>query len=90
MTRPAIPLEGASDTKTATGYLYHGIRSGKWKWIDRTSGMDELYDLSSDPYELTNVAARKGFTQTPEQAAAEQNMQTLEATYSNCSGDGCH
>jgi N-acetylglucosamine-6-sulfatase len=39
------------------GMGYRAVRSGRYKyisWIHR-QGMDELYDLESDPYELTNV-----------------------------------
>ena len=36
---------------------YQAVRDGRWKLIHYTdqSGMDELYDLQSDPYELKNL-----------------------------------
>lgn len=33
------------------------VRTGEWKYVhDPTGDRDELYDLSNDPWELTNVA----------------------------------
>lgn len=36
---------------------YQAVRTGRWKYTRYTelSGMDELYDLQSDPYEMHNV-----------------------------------
>jgi N-acetylglucosamine-6-sulfatase len=36
---------------------YHAVRDQRWKYIryDEWPGMDELYDLKSDPYELKNL-----------------------------------
>jgi arylsulfatase A-like enzyme len=38
---------------------YQAVRSDRWKYIHYTDlqGMDELYDLQTDPYELRNVIA---------------------------------
>ncbi len=34
------------------------VRTERWKYVRRLSGMDELYHLEADPSELTNLAAR--------------------------------
>jgi N-acetylglucosamine-6-sulfatase len=36
---------------------YQAVRTGRWKYIQyqELKGMDELYDLASDPYELNNL-----------------------------------
>jgi N-acetylglucosamine-6-sulfatase len=36
---------------------YRAVRNARWKWIHylELPGMDELYDLQADPYEMTNV-----------------------------------
>jgi N-acetylglucosamine-6-sulfatase len=41
---------------------YKAVRSGRWKYIHylELDGMDELYDLESDPYEMKNVIAQPG------------------------------
>ncbi len=41
---------------------YQAIRNDRWKLIQFTdlSGMDELYDLQSDPYEMRNLIADPG------------------------------
>jgi N-acetylglucosamine-6-sulfatase len=38
---------------------YQAVRTGLWKYIQyqELKGMDELYDLSADPYELNNLIA---------------------------------
>jgi choline-sulfatase len=33
------------------------IRTGRWKYVRRLAGVDELYDLENDPAELANLAA---------------------------------
>jgi N-acetylglucosamine-6-sulfatase len=39
---------------------YRAIRTQRWKFIRylELDGMDELYDLQADPYEMTNVVSR--------------------------------
>jgi N-acetylglucosamine-6-sulfatase len=36
---------------------YQAVRNDRWKYIHYTEleGMDELYDLSADPYEMKNL-----------------------------------
>ena len=36
---------------------YKAVRNERWKYIHyfELEGMDELYDLKTDPYEMTNV-----------------------------------
>ncbi len=39
---------------------YKAVRSGRWKYIHylELDGMDELYDLESDPYEMSNLISQ--------------------------------
>jgi N-acetylglucosamine-6-sulfatase len=39
---------------------YKAVRNERWKYIHyfELEGMDELYDLKADPYELTNIIKR--------------------------------
>jgi len=41
---------------------YKAVRTDRWKYVQYTElyGMDELYDLKADPYELTNLIGRPG------------------------------
>ena len=45
---------------------YRAIRTKRWKYIrfNELDGMDELYDLKSDPYELTNLIGDSGARDT--------------------------
>jgi N-acetylglucosamine-6-sulfatase len=38
---------------------YKAVRTDRWKYIHYTelAGMDELYDLKADPYEMKNLVA---------------------------------
>ncbi len=64
-------LSGGADHDTAIGeYCGEGaiaplimIRRGRWKFVHTPSDPDQLYDLTADPLEKTNLAA------APEQAA---------------------
>lgn len=41
---------------------YKAVRDGRWKYIHylELEGMDELYDLKTDPYEMTNLINQPG------------------------------
>jgi N-acetylglucosamine-6-sulfatase len=41
---------------------YKAVRTGRWKYIHylELEGMDELYDLKTDPYEMKNLIAQPG------------------------------
>lgn len=51
---------------------YRAIRTKRWKFIrfNELEGMDELYDLTNDPYEMDNVIAR------PESTAILQRLKS--------------
>ncbi len=88
-TREAVVLEAGPATTTSTDYRYHGVRSGDWKYVERSTGQKELCNLRTDPHELGNVAARPGFTQTPAQRDAQTQMKALLDRYRWCSGANC-
>jgi N-acetylglucosamine-6-sulfatase len=56
---------------------YKAVRSGRWKYIHyvELSGMDELYDLKADPYELKNLVADAGSAKAL--TAMKREMQRL-------------
>lgn len=59
--RDALLFEYYSDTvfPRIRNMGYQAVRTGRWKYIHyrHLPGADELYDLRSDPFELTNLAA---------------------------------
>ena len=61
--RKSILVEYFSDTvfPRMRKMGYHAVRDEHWKYIhyDEQSDADELYDLTTDPYELKNVARDK-------------------------------
>ena len=52
---------------------YQAVRTARWKYIRYTDlkGMDELYDLQADPYEMHNRIHDKGARQALQEAQAE-------------------
>ena len=52
---------------------YKAVRHERWKYIHyvELDGMDELYDLRSDPYEMRNVINQPGAAKTLEQMKRE-------------------
>lgn len=58
--RDAVLAEYYSDTVFPRVHKmgYQAVRTDRWKYIHYTDqdGMDELYDLESDPYEIKNLA----------------------------------
>ncbi len=56
---------------------------GRWKYVERTTGRKELYDLEADPYELVNVAGRAAH------ATQQQALASLLARLRECAGAQC-
>ncbi|OGG02222.1 hypothetical protein A2W14_02515 [Candidatus Gottesmanbacteria bacterium RBG_16_37_8] len=55
---------------------FWGIVKNQWKYIELETGEKELYDLSFDPYELTNVANQSQYRQI--QAGLATDLATLK------------
>lgn len=84
-TRRAVVIE-ATNVKATTDplpWLYHGVVSGSWKYIERENGKKELYNLNSDPSELTNLAG------DPAYSAKRSDLAALLTTYRWCRGAAC-
>lgn len=59
-------ISGASTSRGAPAVMTwqkgnHSARSGQWRYTRYRDGSEELYDLYSDPYEWTNLAASPRF-----------------------------
>jgi arylsulfatase A-like enzyme len=65
------------------GPLFTGIRTPRFKYVDYADGEEELYDLSVDPAELTNLAADPAEQQV--KAELRRRLELLR----HCSGLAC-
>jgi arylsulfatase A-like enzyme len=68
---------------TPTNPTGTGVRTWRYKYVKYSDGSDELYDLQTDPYELTNITA------DPEAGAIKRQMQHLMEQGERCHGDSC-
>ena len=55
---------------------YQAVRTERWKYIRYTelAGMDELYDLEVDPYEMRNLINEAGLDETKAELQAELQL----------------
>ena len=61
---------------------YRAVRTERWKYIRYTDleGMDELYDLWSDPYEMCNLWNHRGYAETKTRLVGELDRLLLESS----------
>jgi len=67
---------------TRRPWLWRGVRTTRWTYVEHSSGFLELYDRATDPYEDRNVAGRHPQVQ----ARLAARLHRLES----CSGSGCY
>ena len=83
--RSAILIEYFSDTvfQRIRNMGYQAVRTERYKYIDYTEleGMDELYDLQADPYELNNIIATPAAQGVLTQMKAELTRLQRETDY---------
>ena len=61
---------------------YHGLRTAKYTYVEYDTGERELYDLSRDPSELTNIAATAP-------RSVEQKLHLRLRALERCRGGSC-
>jgi arylsulfatase A-like enzyme len=78
----AIPIE-AYPVKGGVHRIYSGLRYGDFTYVRSRSGYEELYDRSTDPGELVNVAKRPAYRKVVRQ------LRGWERKYRDCAGASC-
>jgi arylsulfatase A-like enzyme len=58
----------------------YALVGARWKYIHRTVGVDELYDLRADPYETRNLAAADPVRAERLRTALEERLAELRGT----------
>ena len=85
-TPPVSSWRSAFETEAAGGLgsrpAYQAVRTKQYIYVEYASGERELYNLSTDPYQLNNVYA------TSDPALVTSLKSRLDALR-NCSGGGC-
>ncbi len=84
-THPPVVIEATNTTATTDPlpWLYRGVVQDGWKYVARTNGKKELYDLTTDPYELQNLAGKAAY------ATRQQQLAQLLTQYQFCAGASC-
>jgi N-acetylglucosamine-6-sulfatase len=81
--RDSILIEHSSDKvfPRMAGMGYRCVRTERWKYIRYVDleGMDELYDLRADPFEMSNAIARPDARRALQKMTAEMDA-LLRAT----------
>jgi arylsulfatase A-like enzyme len=90
---PLLPLAKNPSDETNRSLLIEtfdvgafGVRQGPWAFNQWNDGDEELYDLQSDPYELTNLLHGPGASSYDD---VRDQLATELAKLKSCSGTGC-
>ena len=82
--RRGVLLEATAHSRTVDPpWDFRGVVDGSWKYVERTSGRKEVYDLVNDPFELENVAGRAAYS------ARQKSLAQLLAALRECRGAQC-
>ncbi len=79
---PDLGLGARPDQSSAPAPLYIALRDARYTYIEHRSGATELYDNTSDPYQLESQSRRAPAEQL---AALSAWVRALQA----CAGEGC-
>jgi arylsulfatase A-like enzyme len=74
----------ASGTDTVVAQQYFGVHTRRWVYAEYSTGEKELYDLDTDPFELTNVAGQ------PAVASQQTEMKKLLTALRTARGAGAN
>jgi len=80
-THPQVEAGDAMERFPGTGW--NAIRTGRWKYVEWETGERELYDLQTDPFEMTNLFFIQGDT------SAVPVLQTRLHQLMTCAGPSC-
>ncbi|MFS3130601.1 sulfatase [Nocardioides sp. Bht2] len=79
-----VPIAAYPITARTTRRLYSGVRVGNdWSYAVAPSGVEEIYDLRRDRYQLTNLA------RDPRFAERRAWLRGLARQYRDCAGEQC-
>ncbi|MGI8529656.1 MAG: sulfatase family protein [Geodermatophilaceae bacterium] len=81
--RPIVLEVGPAGTDRAGPYRFHAVRTSEWKYVERSTGREELYDMVGDPHELENLS------NSPAHSAVRAEMDALLDRYAYCAGAQC-
>lgn len=79
-----VPIVAYPITARTTRRLYSGVRVGNaWSYAVSPAGVEEIYDLRGDPYQLRNLASDPRYTRQG------QWLRSLARRYADCAGSEC-
>jgi arylsulfatase A-like enzyme len=81
--RSAIFLQSPLNRSQKPSDRFTGVRTAIRKYIKYDSGFEELFNLETDPHELTNEA------DNPSYASDLETLRALNGKLKTCAGTGC-
>jgi len=67
-----VLIQGGSEYHDGP-WAFQGIRKATWKYVEHWQGQKELYDLTNDPYEISNLAGN----QLPKESELSADLESL-------------
>ncbi|MEP9384147.1 sulfatase [Nocardioides sp. KR10-350] len=77
-----VPIEGWP-VKDGSHRFYSGVRVGPWTYVRYRVGGEELYNRTTDPYEIHSLVGRPGYR------AQLRQLRRLTDRYRDCRGASC-
>jgi N-acetylglucosamine-6-sulfatase len=94
---PLLPLAKDPTTDANRTLLFesydigtYGVRQGQWAYNLWDNGDEELYNLTTDPYELNNLLPPPPHLTTPANRATGDQLKARLMQLRSCSGATCH
>jgi arylsulfatase A-like enzyme len=78
-----IEQRSGDDDVEANGVFYTALRNARYTYVSNSTGETELYDLESDPFQLSNQVANPAYDR------AEAVLAARLAALARCSGPSC-
>jgi arylsulfatase A-like enzyme len=78
-----IQAGGSPDAQVPQPWMYRGVRTDRYTYVEWAGGFTELYDRDADPFQLDNIAGASAY------ARVQDELSARVAALKGCAGDTC-